>query len=91
MCAVRFLRYFVGGYVYNWKMHGKEGQDRIPHVEFWQDLPSLVMDGIRYSAYLVKLASAHYTGSTAPERPRACEGVGQTSDTDDLDRAPLLP
>ncbi len=92
---VCFFRYCVGGYVYNGRVLGKEGQNRIPQVEFWQDLPALVVDGIRYSAFLVQLAVAKYTGSDVPERPQTSEGragptTAQLPDNDDMDRAPLI-
>jgi hypothetical protein len=31
------------------KVMHKEGQDRIPHLEFWKDLPTLVIEGCKYT------------------------------------------
>eukprot|EP00753_Platysulcus_tardus_P005679 PLAT13604.1.p2 GENE.PLAT13604.1~~PLAT13604.1.p2 ORF type:complete len:296 (+),score=60.91 PLAT13604.1:28-915(+) len=46
--------YFVGGMVYNMKRHGSRGMEALPNREFWAELPSLVMDGLRYSAGIVR-------------------------------------
>jgi hypothetical protein len=50
----------------------KPGNDRIPHLSFWLDLPLLVRDGCIYFLYLCKLA-AFKVGilSVAPDSPVA--------------------
>lgn len=48
------------------------GNDRIPHLSFWLELPHLVRDGCIYFLYLCKLA-AFKVGilSVAPDSPVA--------------------
>ena len=53
--VIGFPVYFAIGYVYNWKVAGKEAGDRLPQGAFWADLPSLVKDGCAYFLYLNKL------------------------------------
>eukprot|EP00455_Lapot_gusevi_P027370 TRINITY_DN2896_c0_g1_i1.p1 TRINITY_DN2896_c0_g1~~TRINITY_DN2896_c0_g1_i1.p1 ORF type:complete len:295 (+),score=102.57 TRINITY_DN2896_c0_g1_i1:48-932(+) len=49
-----FPLYFLIGFIYNWKARGLEGTEAIPHVEFWKDLPRLVLDGILYTWSLIR-------------------------------------
>jgi hypothetical protein len=56
------------GWIYNWKVLGKEGQDRIPNNEFWSSLPGLVKDGILFFVYCIKLMVSKCTGAPV-ERP----------------------
>jgi len=60
--------YFAAGYIYNWKVGGKEGPERIPNHAFWSDLPTLVMDGMLFFVYGIKLILSKCTGNV-PERP----------------------
>ncbi|CAK9047408.1 unnamed protein product [Durusdinium trenchii] len=41
--------YLVCGAIYNYQMQGARGIHLIPHVGFWMNYPSLVMDGVKYA------------------------------------------
>jgi hypothetical protein len=41
--------YCVGGAVFNYRQKGARGREMIPHLELWQEFPSLVQDGVRYT------------------------------------------
>eukprot|EP00941_MAST-03F_sp_MAST-3F-sp1_P001317 g1317.t1 len=47
-CLCGFI-YCVGGAIYNWRVVGAQGKEMIPHLEVWQEFPSLVKDGVRYT------------------------------------------
>jgi len=46
--------YFGAGYMYNWKVKGAEGGDRVPNKDFWTGLPGLVKEGFRFTVSKVK-------------------------------------
>eukprot|EP00744_Colponema_vietnamica_P006873 GILI01009943.1.p1 GENE.GILI01009943.1~~GILI01009943.1.p1 ORF type:complete len:263 (-),score=93.86 GILI01009943.1:98-886(-) len=41
--------YFGGGALYRWKKMGLTGIEVVPHLDFWRELPGLVMDGCKKS------------------------------------------
>lgn len=48
--------YLVGGGLYKYQTMGARGMDMIPHIGFWMEFPALVLDGVRYSIFLVSEA-----------------------------------
>eukprot|EP00439_Symbiodinium_sp_Y106_P022468 s4335_g2.t1 len=47
------LIYLVCGALYKYQIHGAQGLQLIPHLEFWMDYPALVADGVQYSKVLL--------------------------------------
>lgn len=45
---VTLFSYLTLGIVYNYFVQGTRGAEIIPNIEFWRQLPGLVMDGIRF-------------------------------------------
>ena len=45
--------YVCVGMFYNYRVKGVSGFEACPHVDFWQELPSLVKDGVAYSRSLL--------------------------------------
>jgi cation-dependent mannose-6-phosphate receptor len=43
------LLYFGGGIIVRKFLRGAEGQEMVPHYEFWSDLPNLIRDGIVFT------------------------------------------
>ena len=43
--------YFGVGTLFNMKKLGKQGTEAIPNIEFWQELPLLVVSGINYTVH----------------------------------------
>jgi len=50
-----FIIYFGAGVAFRMKKLGAQGKDAIPHLEFWESLPSLIMDGVRFSIDQTKI------------------------------------
>jgi len=46
--------YVCLGAVYNFKAKGASGLELCPHVAFWEELPGLVVDGVRYTIAVIK-------------------------------------
>jgi hypothetical protein len=72
--------YFAAGFLYNWKVKNLEGSERIPHMSFWSDLPSLVKDGCLYFVYLLKVLAFKIGAlSLPPEAPVPSSGYSAAS------------
>merc|ERR1711988_828559 len=41
--------YFAIGICYKMHKYGKRGEDALPHIDFWRELPYLVKDGISFA------------------------------------------
>jgi len=52
--------YLGAGCFYKYQSMGATGMDMIPHLGFWREYPSLVVDGVKYAIVLV---SAYIPGS----------------------------
>jgi len=64
--------YFVGGFLYMKLVKGRTGGEAVPHVEFWSDLPDLVIDGTRWLRYKVGgsgSGSGSSNAGSAPAKP----------------------
>ncbi|KAI1300729.1 hypothetical protein EDD11_005952, partial [Mortierella claussenii] len=46
--AVFGMMYIILGALYNRKVYGATGLDLLPHIDFWRDFPSLVVDVVRH-------------------------------------------
>jgi len=56
-----FLIYIIGGILLNKFVFHKEGIELIPHINFWKELPSLLLDGIKFT-FCCRKASSQYAG-----------------------------
>merc|ERR1712232_1201248 len=45
--------YVLGGCAYRFQAEGARGVDMLPHKDFWEEYPLLVMDGVRYAQILI--------------------------------------
>lgn len=78
--------YFAIGFFYNWKSKGLEGNERIPHLSFWSDLPILVKDGCLYFLYLLKLLAFKVGAlSMPPDAPMPSGSSGGYSSSSSSD------
>lgn len=41
--------YISGGFLFNTFVRHARGVERFPHIEFWKDLPSLIIDGVKFT------------------------------------------
>jgi len=48
--------YIGGGVLFRTKKLGYTGKDALPHLDFWESLPILVMDGVRFTIDEAKVA-----------------------------------
>nr|XP_022900450.1 cation-dependent mannose-6-phosphate receptor-like [Onthophagus taurus] len=48
LLLVGFAVYFVGGAIVLYCIRGARGKEMIPNIDFWQNLPGLVKDGVIY-------------------------------------------
>jgi Autophagy-related protein 27 len=55
--------YCVFGSIYNYKM-GRRGREVVPNIDFWTDLPSLVMEGFSAAFYMVTCQNRRVQRST---------------------------
>lgn len=74
--------YLVCGAIYNYQMQGARGIHLIPHVGFWMNYPSLVMDGVKYATQML----SQYTGKEPPSfldsgAPGGFQTLGAERDT----------
>lgn len=52
------VMYLVCGCLYKSQVYGATGKDMIPHIDFWQEYPGLVVDGIKFSQQLITGSSS---------------------------------
>jgi len=57
--AIALPIYLVGGIYYKYKIKGATGIEVCPNIEFWKDLPFLVLDGCKYTKSKIQIASAY--------------------------------
>eukprot|EP00300_Choanocystis_sp_HF-7_P030233 c39017_g1_i1.p1 GENE.c39017_g1_i1~~c39017_g1_i1.p1 ORF type:complete len:305 (+),score=65.44 c39017_g1_i1:32-916(+) len=55
--------YFGVGVAFRVKKLGHSGKDAIPHLEFWESVPGLVLDGVRFSIEQTKEAYNNFQES----------------------------
>ena len=67
--------YCFGGIAYKMHTLGVRGEEAIPHIEFWRELPGLIKEGLQFSQQ-----RANELSQGAPERVTAAvQGNAYTS------------